>query len=561
MALNSIEKEIDVHSIMTDTLNDEIKEKWNNNLDLEKMKKSIIDSFIESHAIDDWSIEYTENNILVQEEDDANTFSTYDNVIEYYSDDIKNDIENGILDNDGYYDFYLNKEQLYYLGFEDEYNQQTQYMIAGVPNHNEANEEQQINDENEEIVQPLETKEELQNEHNVNYDFNELAKIIDNQLDISEVAREVGFDLEKNGRESFKTTQHSSLVLDCKTNRFFWNSQNISGGVVRFWMQFQNKSFKEAVIELKERVHLQNPEKFNIPVQIKEEVSSLNRHRNLLSQLQENNFSSDSNKKKSNVKAYLIKTRGIEPDVVQKMIQDKVLYQISDAEGRTQAAFVGRDEEGRICSVCRRSTSPVSKFKGDFTGCDYSRGWFYEPGCKVEDVVYNHQKPDKEKTLLVFESNIDMMSYMSLLKLTGKDYNQYAYLSCGSISKSQSVLETCKLYGYKKAFIMFDNDFEKGQQNPGLNRAIEVSKLLNEKGIQAVPLVPSKCNDWNDTLVAYKNKEIELNRYKESELDENQQKSTNIFQKLKNMKEHSILVSNENVKKDKVPVKEQGIDR
>lgn len=36
-----------------------------------------------------------------------------------------------------------------------------------------------------------------------------------------------------------------------------------------------------------------------------------------------------------------------------------------------------------------------------------------------------------------------------------------------------------------------------------------------KEGIDAHPLVPSKCNDWNDTLIAFKDKLIELNQYKE----------------------------------------------
>ena len=41
---------------------------------------------------------------------------------------------------------------------------------------------------------------------------------------------------------------------------------------------------------------------------------------------------------------------------------------------------------------------------------------------------------DHTKQLLVFESSIEMMSYMSLLKVYGEDIDRFAYLSCGSIS-------------------------------------------------------------------------------------------------------------------------------
>ena len=61
---------------------------------------------------------------------------------------------------------------------------------------------------------------------------------------------------------------------------------------------------------------------------------------------------------------------------------------------------------------------------------------------------------------------------------------------------------------------MFNNDRDK-QNNPGLTKANFVANQLQKEGIDAHPLVPSKCNDWNDTLVAYKEKKIELQKFKQ----------------------------------------------
>lgn len=243
-------------------------------------------------------------------------------------------------------------------------------------------------------------------------------------------------------------------------------------------------------------------------------MSPLERHRFLQKQLRENHYQNTDMK---NVKAYLIKTRKIDPEIVDLFIERKMLVQTQDEKGRTQAAFLGKDENGYLSYVNFRSTSSVSKFKGDYSGCNYDRGCFFEPEFDVPLGWKDDPKKqpiNANKRLLVFESNIEMMSYMSLLKLNGNNYKNFAYLSCGSIAKSNCVLETCKTYGYNKVVVMFNNDKEK-KNNPGLTKANYVSKQLQKEGIDAHPLVPSKCNDWNDTLIAFKDKLIELNHYKE----------------------------------------------
>lgn len=369
----------------------------------------------------------------------------------------------------------------------------------------------------------------------------ELAKKIESQISITDVVRDAGYNLKKNGTTSYTTEEHNSLVLDLKTNRFYWNSRPprpedveraqkqiektgkghiphcLSGGVITFYMVARDVAYREAVQQLAKQINLS----VEIPEKVKRSVDTnhtkmtpIERHKYLQSQLLENKYQ---NQNMKNVKAYLIKTRKIDPEIVDLFIQRNMLFQTQDKQGRTQAAFIGKDENGYLSYVNFRSTSSVSKFKGDYSGCNYDRGCFFEPefdiplGWKDDP---QKEPINKEKRLLVFESSIEMMSYMSLLKLNGNNYKNFAYLSCGSISKSNCVLETCKAYGYDKVIVMFNNDREK-KNNPGLTKANFVADQLRKEGIDAHPLVPSRCNDWNDTLVAYKEKKIELQKFKQ----------------------------------------------
>lgn len=114
----------------------------------------------------------------------------------------------------------------------------------------------------------------------------QIATKIENQLSILDVVRDAGYNLKRNGTTSYTTEEHNSLVLDTKSNRFFWNSrppreedvkkaqariektgkgtipQCLSGGVITFYMIEHNVSYKEAVSQLAKKVdlHLEIPE-------------------------------------------------------------------------------------------------------------------------------------------------------------------------------------------------------------------------------------------------------------------------------------------------------------
>ena len=143
---------------------------------------------------------------------------------------------------------------------------------------------------------------------------------------------------------------------------------------------------------------------------------------------------------------------------------------------------------------------------GDFPGCSYEHGWFFDPEWDQSALCLLDQptKPNSGKQLLCFESYIEMLSYMTILKQQGFDYRKFAYLSCGSVTKTQAIERTCERYGFKKIRVMFNNDRDQEQKsgsNPGKEAAERIVHLLNEKGYVANVHLPANENDWNDTLV------------------------------------------------------------
>lgn len=560
---NRLDSAID--EMIDGTLNDETKIRMNQYLETnrtEKICKDIIECYVNSYYLMD--MELDDDTIVIYTEDEAFAFDDYETAVDYFRDDILGDIEfNGLLNDRNYYDFFLTKEQLYFMGLGEVYEAYTDGMVEGideqrkdieelvkedekvaleylkeetavvdVPKEKEISTEKKVdvtkktvekeNKTNEKINDNKEKREEKSSEQveskskkkkmSFHEKQNAIAKAIDNQLRIEEIAREVGFNLERNGKQSYRTIEHDSLVLDMKRNKYHWNSQGITNkGVLDFWMRFKDVSFNDAIKELSSRVDLDkdlqvdNSKSFNKSHKLTPEE----RLAKLFKQLQENNYTSKKNQMGQTI-AYLTKTRGIDRQIVEKMIDDGLLYQTSDEQGRTCSTFLGKDESGLTCSICKRSNIPSSKFRGDYSDCNYDRGWFYDPQFDLGQRFYDKDlMPDSNKTLLVFESPIESMSYMSILKLANFDYKSYVYLSCGSISKTKCVLETCKTYGYKKASIMFNNDFDK-ENNPGKAASERVVEQLKQNGIEAVARVPEGCNDWNDKLNLFKDDKIQL---------------------------------------------------
>lgn len=335
-----------------------------------------------------------------------------------------------------------------------------------------------------------------------------LRQAINTQISLVDLAREMGFTCRKHGSRTLRLEEHDSCILWPEKNIFRRYSRvdasgkTIGGGPIDFYMHFGNRNFYTALQELGKQVQLDVIQS-KAPVPSSVPLSSRARHAWLVREL---HFMQPANKEKGmkQVYAYLIKTRCIDPEVVSLFVRQKALFAAADAQGHIQCAFVGHNEEGLLCAVCYRSASAQSRYMGDVSCCNYRRGWFMDPQFSLETCLYEPKaRPSRHKILLCFESSIEMMSYMSLLKNAGHDWKKYAYLSCGSVSKTESVLETCRTYGYKKVLILFNNDLGRQQEtgiNPGAQAAACLQKHLEGQGIQTAVLLPEETNDWNELL-------------------------------------------------------------
>lgn len=517
------------------------------NITDEEMNQEIVEALVDTMLDDgeEWDVEFDEDRskIILTIDDDVKEYSSYAAVLNDLEHTIYHTVYNyPFKDFDDTYLFYLSHEQLAYLGMEKEYQwRMSQPSNLVDPKLFEDPEEsidiapeneQQLHETPKEVEEkaastPIEvahedfkkdeslateTKKETRNNEKKSQKktlpYRELAKQIDQRYPILEVIKEAGLHLERNSSTTYTTREHDSLIIHPDRNRFYWNSKGEMNGPVRLYQLLMQKDFMQTVETLSQRIGtlplIDRPaEHAKKAKNVHEWNGALDAHKKLWQEMDRHQCQN------SNLKetfAYLTKTRKIDPEIVQTFIDSGMLYQGKDAKGHPMAFFVGRNEFGLINSSCFRAVYSNSKFKGDLSGCDYERGWFFEPS-KNLSVVNPQATPnsckkmfDTSKMLLVFESQIEMMSYMTILKESGFNWRNYAYLSCGSINKNQCVDQTCALYGYKKVVMMFNNDRGK-ERNPGKEMAEQVQKRLLDQGLSADLHLPRDANDWNDTLV------------------------------------------------------------
>lgn len=276
--------------------------------------------------------------------------------------------------------------------------------------------------------------------------------------DILGVARELGLSLEKKSG-TYKIPGFGGLFITPKKNAFHCFSahldseQNYGGGPIQFVMFIQRCSFIDAVSYLLgvkglESYKRETIEKEMIEFQLPKRVENY-RH----------------------VYAYLIKTRKIDRWIVQEMVKKKLLYE----NQYHSCCFVGYDFDGipKHCTI--RGTMTGKAFKGETPGSD-KRYAFHVTG--------------ENQRLHVYESPIDMMSYLTIYPEAWKDH--HVALCCLA---DTALKEYLKHYEIQKIFLHLDND-EWGRK--------ETFKLLDYYGKQyevwdEAPFAGYK--DFNEQLI------------------------------------------------------------
>lgn len=225
----------------------------------------------------------------------------------------------------------------------------------------------------------------------------DIAKI--KELDLLTYFKNYGPDeLIRNGlNESYYLRHHDSLKLS--NGMWYWWSRGIGGKTaLDYLIKVEGFTFKDASIYLKDLIQDHPPTKY---------YSS--RKPNISLRLPGRNDNED------RVFNYLVNERCIDPKLVKELIKNGKLY---EGKFTHDAIFVGFDEDRIPRFACRRST--ITNHKQDCLGSN--KGY-----------SFNISKNDNE-VLHVFESAIDLLSFISIAMMYDIDYSSASYLSLSGIN-------------------------------------------------------------------------------------------------------------------------------
>lgn len=177
-----------------------------------------------------------------------------------------------------------------------------------------------------------------------------------------------------------------------------------------------------------------------------------------------------------------LRGRGIDPEIINHCIKHGLLYESEQHHNCVFVGFAG----GRPAYAMQRGTLHEKRFVGEVAGSD-KRYSFAVPVTPVGSA-----------TLCIFESAIDALSYLTLLKQRGKGWRKANTLSLGGVGKKErQIPPTLSRYlkdapHISRIVLCLDND------EPGRAAAAALKGLLG--GYEVIDRPPARGKDYNDLL-------------------------------------------------------------
>ena len=302
-----------------------------------------------------------------------------------------------------------------------------------------------------------------------------------NSVNLIDYAAMNGYELENGGQKSLHAKKSGGLYLFKDSNRFYHHTTEKTGGPIDFIMEFENKSFVEAVghlIGVQPDVGTYTRPEFPEPKE-KGEMTLPDKADNV-----------------RRIYWYLCTARGIDSEIVSKLIKDKKLYQQAD---RGNCVFVGYDENQTAKYCAKRGTSPEKPYKGDQDNSDKG---------------YPFSMEGTSNRLYVMESPIDVMSHASLSKMLNVDSMQDHRISLGSLSDKALEWYLKQHPEIKQIVFALDNDTDGKapdgtHRNHGQEAANKFAAKYAELGYDVAIQTPT-AKDFNEDLMTFRDKKQEF---------------------------------------------------
>jgi hypothetical protein len=289
-----------------------------------------------------------------------------------------------------------------------------------------------------------------------------------NMMDIASYLKTQGISIKRVG--SAYEWESPTGKVSIKGNRWYSQYEMVGGYPINFVMKYFNLEFKDAVSSLlgnsytlkldTYEVEEKKTKKFVVPKK---------------------------NDSMSRVFFYLRDVRCIDERIINVFAKAGLLFEDTEFHN---AVFVGKDVDGHIKHIHKRSTIKDSVFKGNVEASD--------PECS-----FNWR--GKSNRLFVFEAPIDMLSYISMHKEGWRDHSYVALCSTAGIAAIKQLQDNSNI---DKVYLCLDND------NAGTVGSERIAEQIHTLGDYEIWRLFPQNKDWNEDI-QLKNK----NDYAEDDTD------------------------------------------
>lgn len=271
----------------------------------------------------------------------------------------------------------------------------------------------------------------------------------------------------KNGRTDYYHRDHDSLHFS--NGKWYWWSQGKGGtSALDYLIIVEGYEFKEACNYLSDLMNVSAPvttyyapkptKPFELP--IKDTNNDLVIH-------------------------YLCEVRKIDKGIVDDFISKGMIYQSVNFKN---AVFVGYDGNKPAYAFKR---SIFKNFKLDHAGSNKA-------------FSFNYTNQDSNK-LHVFEAAIDLLSYMTLLKMDEIDYTEFNYLSLAGASDKIAGKSEADIPIALKAYLQRNPNiktiiFHLDNDEVGIGATSKIISIMNSR-YQCIDEHPTSCKDVNEELI------------------------------------------------------------
>ena len=227
--------------------------------------------------------------------------------------------------------------------------------------------------------------------------FTEAQKLAARETDLVAFLQHRGEELKRSGSEY--EWRDGAQKVTIRGNVWFHQYERVGGDAIDFVRRFYGMDYPQAVELL-----LDGHAGFERPTQ----------HAAIQQKPTKKFLLPKRNNTMHRVYAYLLQQRGIDREVLNAFVREKMIY---ESAGHHNVVFVGYDQDGIAHHAHKRGTNSQSSYKGNQDGSrpEFSFHW-----------------RGQSNRLYFFEAPIDLLSYISMHK---ENWQKHSYVALCSVSE------------------------------------------------------------------------------------------------------------------------------